>query len=249
MESGDGDDDEEDAAGDKDVRVDEVKTQKSKKFSEKKNLAQALGKKSLKEAEKEAHIGDFFTIRTNAIAVVKQKTTNAYPTEYNGEDWQPKLEGIQESIAVRRHLFSVYKVNLLPPFTTGLQNWSTPSVIMRSVSVNLGNDGNGASAPVRHHCEYCPDHPDFNACAGAYLAPSMEFFYTAEQLYRNWHGIPGMKKEDVETFGFYSVGDIISIPGNDGRLHTDDFLNRFLVLGVIAHAQIVPSGNLRRNPD
>jgi hypothetical protein len=170
---------------------------------------------------------------------VKQKTTNAYPTEYNGEDWQPKLEGIQESVAVRRHLFSVSKVHLLPPFTTGLQNWSTPSVIMRSVSVNWGNDGNGASAPVRYHCEYCPDHPDFNACAGAYLAPSMEFFYTAEQLYRSWVGT-NLSKEDIETYGFYSVGDIISIPGNDGKLHADDSLNRFLVLGIIAHAQILP---------
>ena len=58
-----------------------------------------------------------------------------------------------------------------------------------------------------------------------------------------------MSKEDIETYGFYSVGDIISIPGNDGKLHADDSLNRFLVLGVIAHAQIVVAGSLRRNPD
>ena len=67
----------------------------------------------------------------------------------------------------------------------------------------------------------------------------MEFFYTAEQLYRSWVGTD-LSKEDIETYSFYSVGDIISIPGNDGKLHADDSLNRFLVLGIIAHAQILP---------
>ncbi len=126
---------------------------------------------------------------------------------------------------------------------------------MRKLSVNLDDDCDGARSPVRYQCEYLTDEDDFRRCKGAYFAPSMEFFYIAEQLYRSWHGIPDLKKEKVETFGFYSVGDIISIPVNDGKLHADDSLNRFLVLGVIAHAQIVPAppaGTIwkpRPNPD
>jgi hypothetical protein len=237
--SGDGDGDEEE-----EVVCDESATQESKKNT----LNRALGRKAAKEAAKEAHIAEFAILRYNVIEEVKQLKGVTHPP-YNGQDWGAKLEGICESRAVTRHLFSVHKVPLMPPFTNSLKDWVNPATIMRSVSVNLSDDEEGSGPPVHYQCEYLPDKDDFRLCMGAYLAPSMEFFFTAEQLYRNWHGIPGMKKEDVETFGFYSVGDIISIPGNDGRLHTDDFLNRFLVMGVIAHAQIVSSGSSRRNPD
>ena len=205
-----------------------------------KTLVKALGKKSVKDAEKEADIAEFLDIRRDSIQKVKQKKGDNRP-QYNGEDWQPKLDGIRDSIPVTRHRFSVLNMNLLEPLLCMLQNWGLPSVIMRSVSVNLDSDGAGARAPVVYHCEYLPDEPDFPLCKGAYLAPSLEFFYTPEQLYRSWVGVPGLKKLDVETYGFYSVGDIISIPGNNGKLHPDDSLSRFLVLGVIAHAQIFPA--------
>ena len=219
---------------------DEKKTRASKKVTDMKILLKALGKKSVKDAEKEADIAEFLDIRRDSIQKVKQKKGDNRP-QYNGEDWQPKLDGIRDSIPVTRHRFSVLNMNLLEPLPCMLKNWGLPSVIMRSVSVNLDSDGAGARAPVVYHCEYLPDEPEFPLCQGAYLAPSLEFFYTPEQLYRSWVGVPGLKKADVETYGFYSVGDIISIPGNNGKLHPDDSLNRFLVLGVIAHAQIVPA--------
>ena len=239
QDGGDGDTaDDENSVGEA-VVCDEKKTRASKKVTDMKALLKALGKKSVKDAEKEAHIAEFLDIRKDAIQELKQKK-GGNPPPYKGEDWQPKLDGIRDSIPVTRHRFSVLDMNLLEPLPCMLQNWGLPSVIMRSVSVNLDSDGAGARAPVVYHCEYLPDEPEFPLCQGAYLAPSLEFFYTPEQLYRSWVGFPGLKKADVETYGFYSVGDIISIPGNNGKLHPDDSLNRFLVLGVIAHAKVVP---------
>ena len=92
-----------------------------------------------------------------ARAVDARTASGDNPPEYKGEDWQPKLDGIHESIPVTRHPFSVLNVNLLSPFTCGVKDWGLPLVIMRSVSVNLVSDDAGARAPVVYHCEYLPD--------------------------------------------------------------------------------------------
>ncbi len=151
-------------------------TQESKKKNDKKSLHQALGRKGAKEAAKEAHIAEFAILRYNVIEEVKQLKGLVHPP-YNGQDWGPKLEGIQESIAVTRHQFSVHKIPLMQPFTNGLKDWVNPATIMRSVSVILNEDDEGSGPPLHYQCEYLPDEDDFRFCKGAYLAPSMEFFY------------------------------------------------------------------------
>ena len=114
--------------------------------------------------------------------------------------------------------------------------------------------GAGAGAHPFHGCEFLPDLPDFSLCKGWYLAPSMEFFFDGNHMHRVFKANKGeCTAEEVEAFGFYSVGDLLSIPGNNGKVHADDSLNCFVVLGVICHAQILPAkdskGNEEDNPE
>ena len=162
---------------------------------------------------------------------------------YVGHDFQQKLDSIPNSVPVTRHMFQVLGFDGHEMYTTGLRNWLTPTVILRCVTVDLSG-GSGSSsangAALFHGGEHLPDAKDFKLCKGWYLGPSMEYFFDATSMYRVLKANK-CTAEEVEPFGFYSVGDLISIPGNNGKAHADDSLNCFLVLGVLCHAQVLPS--------